>query len=108
MAEVQRCRRVEVQRFRGAVVQMFRGSEAQVMNIKALTNVRTDNFFLALWVQMPRYRWLTWIVGLPGVFQIACRIYDHVLAPAIYHWHLRRADQAEGRWDCGVTVAHAL
>ena len=64
--------------------------------------------FLALWVQMPRYRWLTWIVGLPGVFQIACRIYDHVLAPAIYHWHLRRAYQAEGRWDCGVTVAHAL
>ncbi len=39
--------------------------------------------FLVLWVQMRRYRWLTWIVGLFGAFQIACRIYDYVLAPAI-------------------------
>jgi predicted DCC family thiol-disulfide oxidoreductase YuxK len=46
--------------------------------------------FQVLWAQMPRYRWLAWIVGLPVVFQAACRVYDHVLAPAIYRLHLRR------------------
>ena len=46
--------------------------------------------FLVLWAQMPRYRWVAWGVGLPGVFQLACAIYDHVLAPAIYRLHLRR------------------
>lgn len=46
--------------------------------------------FLVLWAQMPRYRWLAWTVGLPGVFQSACWIYDFVLAPAIYRLHLRR------------------
>jgi predicted DCC family thiol-disulfide oxidoreductase YuxK len=46
--------------------------------------------FLVLWEQMPRYRWLATVVGLPGVRQIASVMYDHVLAPAIYRWHLRR------------------
>ena len=46
--------------------------------------------FRVLWAQMPRYRWLAWGVGLPGVFHAACVIYDHVLAPAIYRLHLRR------------------
>ena len=46
--------------------------------------------FLVLWAQMPRYRWLAWTFGLPGVFQSACWIYDFVLAPAIYRLHLRR------------------
>ncbi|WP_431301306.1 thiol-disulfide oxidoreductase DCC family protein [Tabrizicola sp. BL-A-41-H6] len=46
--------------------------------------------FLVLWADMPRYRWLARIVGLPGVRQIASAVYDRVLAPVIYHWHLRR------------------
>lgn len=46
--------------------------------------------FLVLWGQMPRYRWLARLVGLPGIRQVASAVYDHVLAPAIYNWHLRR------------------
>lgn len=46
--------------------------------------------FLVLWAQMPRYRLLGRIVGLPGLRQMAGALYDHVLAPAIYRWHLRR------------------
>ena len=46
--------------------------------------------FLVLWAQMPRYRWLAWTFGLPGIFQTACWIYDFVLTPVIYRLHLRR------------------
>jgi len=46
--------------------------------------------FLVLWALMPRYRWLGRLVGLPGVWQVAAALYDHVLAPVIYRWHLRR------------------
>ena len=46
--------------------------------------------FLVLWQDMPRYRWLARIVGVPGIKQIACVLYDYVLAPLIYRWHLRR------------------
>lgn len=46
--------------------------------------------FLVLWAQMPKYRWLGRIVGLPGIKQVACALYDFVLAPVIYRWHLRR------------------
>ena len=46
--------------------------------------------FLVLWAQMPRYRWLARVVGLPGIRQVASAGYDYVLAPVIYRWHLRR------------------
>ncbi len=46
--------------------------------------------FLVLWAQMPRYRWLGRIVGLPLIKQGASAAYDYVLAPLIYRWHLRR------------------
>ncbi len=46
--------------------------------------------FIALWQEMPRYRWLARVVGMPGIFHVACACYDHVLAPAIYRWHLKR------------------
>jgi predicted DCC family thiol-disulfide oxidoreductase YuxK len=46
--------------------------------------------FLVLWHEMPRYRWLARIVGLPGLRQAAALAYDHILAPLIYRWHLRR------------------
>lgn len=46
--------------------------------------------FLVLWSQMPGYRWLGRIVGLPGLRQLATLVYDHLLAPLLYRWHLRR------------------
>ena len=46
--------------------------------------------FLVLWSEMPRYRWLARIVGLPGIRQCAMLVYDIILAPLIYRWHLRR------------------
>jgi predicted DCC family thiol-disulfide oxidoreductase YuxK len=46
--------------------------------------------FLVLWSQMPRYRLLARIVGLPGIRQIASAAYDHVFAPALYRRHRRR------------------
>jgi predicted DCC family thiol-disulfide oxidoreductase YuxK len=53
--------------------------------------------FLVLWAQMPRYRLLGWIIGLPGIRQIAGAAYDHVLAPVIYRWHLRRLRRQSDR-----------
>ena len=53
--------------------------------------------FLVLWAQMPRYRWLAGVVGLPGIRQIACAAYDFVLAPAIYRWHLHRLRKQSNR-----------
>ncbi|MGY6706382.1 thiol-disulfide oxidoreductase DCC family protein [Roseinatronobacter sp.] len=46
--------------------------------------------FLLLWSQMPKYRWLAKVVGLPVIRQIASVVYDFILAPLIYRWHLRR------------------
>jgi predicted DCC family thiol-disulfide oxidoreductase YuxK len=47
--------------------------------------------FLVLWAQMPKYRLLAKVVGLPGIRQIAAAAYDHVFAPALYRWHRRRS-----------------
>ena len=46
--------------------------------------------FLVLWRQMPRYRLLAFVVGLPVIRQFASLIYDSILAPLLYRWHLRR------------------
>ena len=46
--------------------------------------------FIVLWQDMPRYRWLARLVSLPGVYWVANRAYDHILAPLIYRWHLQR------------------
>ncbi|MEM9714902.1 MAG: DUF393 domain-containing protein [Pseudomonadota bacterium] len=46
--------------------------------------------FIVLWEEMPRYRWLARLVGLPGVKQIASLTYDYILAPLIYRWHRLR------------------
>ena len=53
--------------------------------------------FLVLWAQMPRYRWLARVVGLPGIRQVASAAYDYVLAPVIYRWHLRRLRRQTAR-----------
>ncbi|MEM8692366.1 MAG: DUF393 domain-containing protein [Pseudomonadota bacterium] len=46
--------------------------------------------FIVLWRDMPRYRWIARLVDLPGIRHLAIFIYDYVLAPLIYRWHLRR------------------
>ena len=46
--------------------------------------------FLILWEEMPRYRLLANVIGLPIIRQVASFVYDYALAPAIYHWHLAR------------------
>ncbi len=46
--------------------------------------------FLVLWAQMPRYRLLGRLLGLPGIRHLASAAYDHVFAPALYRSHLRR------------------
>ena len=51
--------------------------------------------FLVLWREMPRYRWLASIVGLPGVRQLASVIYDHMLAAFLYRRHLKRVQSAD-------------
>ena len=50
--------------------------------------------FRILWAQMPRYRWLAWLTGLPLLRPLATVTYDHVLAPWLYRRHLRRMARA--------------
>lgn len=52
--------------------------------------------FLILWDEMPRYRWLARVVGLPGIRHLAIFGYDYVLAPLIYAWHRRRLRRRAG------------
>ena len=53
--------------------------------------------FIALWEEMPRYRPLARIVGLPGVRHFAALVYDFILAPALYAAHRRRQRRSQGR-----------
>ncbi|MEO0390529.1 MAG: DUF393 domain-containing protein [Pseudomonadota bacterium] len=52
--------------------------------------------FLVLWSDMPRYRWLARLIGLPVIRQVASAVYDYVLAPALYAWHRRRVAAKRG------------
>jgi predicted DCC family thiol-disulfide oxidoreductase YuxK len=52
--------------------------------------------FIVLWEKMPRYRWLAKLVSVPGIYHVASVLYDYVLAPVIYRWHLRRIRRAQG------------
>lgn len=46
--------------------------------------------FIVLWREIPQMRWLAKLVNLPGVHWMACKVYDHALAPLLYRWHLMR------------------
>jgi predicted DCC family thiol-disulfide oxidoreductase YuxK len=46
--------------------------------------------FQVLWAHLSGWRWLARLIGLPGLHQVACLAYDHVLAPVLYRAHLRR------------------
>lgn len=50
--------------------------------------------FLVLWRELPGYRWLGRIVGLPGVRTVAALVYDRVLAPVLYAAQKRRERRA--------------
>ena len=52
--------------------------------------LRGVDAFLALWREMPRYRWLARLVGMPGIKQLAWLAYEGALAPIIYRWDARR------------------
>ena len=46
--------------------------------------------FVALWNEMPRYRWLARLVSLPGVWFLAEFAYERILAPLLHAMHRRR------------------
>jgi predicted DCC family thiol-disulfide oxidoreductase YuxK len=54
--------------------------------------------FVALWEEMPRFRWLARLVSLPLVRPVAHGIYEGVLAPALHAMHRRRV----ARRGCGA------
>lgn len=50
--------------------------------------------FAALWHEIPSLRWLSRLVGLPGVRWFAELTYDRLLAPLLYALHKRRERRA--------------
>ena len=46
--------------------------------------------FIALWAEMPGYRVLGRVVSVPGIYHLACLLYDRVVAPALFWWDSRR------------------
>lgn len=51
--------------------------------------------FRVLWGQMPRYRWLARVTGWPVILPLSEWLYDRLLAPLIYRWHIRRQARAK-------------
>tara|TARA_R110002126_G_scaffold10390_1_gene47341 strand:+ start:627 stop:1019 length:393 start_codon:yes stop_codon:yes gene_type:complete len=50
--------------------------------------------FILLWQDMPRFRWLARVVSWPVVQPVTEVLYDRVLAPVLYRWHLARERKA--------------
>lgn len=46
--------------------------------------------FIVLWQEIPQMRWLARLVALPGINWLAVKVYDHILAPLLYRWHVAR------------------
>ncbi len=46
--------------------------------------------FIVLWREFPQMRWLARLVSLPVVHWVACKVYDYILAPLLYRWHIAR------------------
>jgi predicted DCC family thiol-disulfide oxidoreductase YuxK len=44
---------------------------------------------IAVWRSVPGYGWLATIVSLPLMHGCAARVYDHLVAPALYGWNRR-------------------
>jgi predicted DCC family thiol-disulfide oxidoreductase YuxK len=43
--------------------------------------------FILIWHRMPRYRWLSRLVGTRPVRPVAAAVYDKLLAPLLFHWN---------------------
>lgn len=43
--------------------------------------------FILIWQRMPRYRWLGRTMGARALRPVAAVVYDHVLAPLLFHWN---------------------
>lgn len=46
--------------------------------------------FRALWLALPRWRWLARVSGWPVIRPLADRLYSRIAAPILYRAHLRR------------------
>ena len=46
--------------------------------------------FITIWSTLPKYRWLSTLIRMPGVYAFANALYDGVMAPVLYHWNRRR------------------
>ncbi|THH35669.1 DUF393 domain-containing protein [Aliishimia ponticola] len=49
--------------------------------------------FIALWQELPRWRWLAQLIRPRPVRALADPVYDRILAPALYALHRRREDR---------------
>lgn len=50
--------------------------------------------FVILWLEMPRFRWLGRLVGLPIIRHFAIYVYDWILAPFLFALHKRRVQRS--------------
>lgn len=55
--------------------------------------------FLEIWRDIPRLNWLARVIGVPGIYHVACFVYDRALAPLLFHWNIRT-----GRVDRRVQI----
>ncbi len=46
--------------------------------------------FALIWQRLPRYRWLYRLMRTPVLKPMGEALYDHLLAPALFHWNRRR------------------
>ncbi len=46
--------------------------------------------FALIWQRLPRYRWLYRLTQTPVIGGLGERLYDHILAPALFHWNKRQ------------------
>lgn len=49
--------------------------------------------FVALWHEMPRFRWLARLVSLPVIFPLVRFGYDRIAAPLLFAMHRRRSQR---------------
>lgn len=54
------------------------------------TTLRGLEAFRAIWAELPRWRWLARLTGLPVLRPAVAFLYDRVAAPLLYRAHLRR------------------
>lgn len=59
--------------------------------------------FIAIWEELPRMRWLARLMSRPLPHAIGTRVYDHILAPLLYRWHLQRQKKRVGARRKSIT-----